>query len=191
MMLAMYLMIAPCGSVYSIDAWLRDRRAMKSNWLPGPDKSTLTTISTRVLQIHLCIVYLFGGISKLRGDMWWDGTALWFAAASYEYQSMDLTWIGRFPLLTALLTHATIFWETFYCGLVWPRGTRPWTLAMAVLVHAGIGLFLGMVTFGSMMIVANGAFVTPETTRRIFQACLRWIGRGSSSIEPRNARVHR
>jgi hypothetical protein len=43
--------------------------------------------------------------------------------------------------------------------LVWPRLTRPWILVIAFFVHAGIALFMGMITFGLMMLVANLAFV--------------------------------
>ena len=40
-------------------------------------------------------------------------------------------------------------------------------LGMAVAVHLGIGLCLGMWTFGLAMIIANLAFVSPETVRAI------------------------
>ena len=39
-------------------------------------------------------------------------------------------------------------------------------LAVAVGVHASIAVFLGMITFGSMMIFANGIFLSP----RLFQS---------------------
>lgn len=124
------------------------------------------TLATRLIQLHLCVIYFFGGLGKLRGGMWWDGTAMWFSAASYEYQSLDLTWIGYYPMLGAILTHITLFWEVTYFALVWPKQTRPFVLAIAVMVHAGIAIFLGMITFGWMMIVANLAFVEPAWLRR-------------------------
>ncbi len=180
MMLSMYLMLAPCGSVWSIDSWLNERlvgtttsdksqstpqvnsqRSILQWLLPSAHPSSMTTVATRLIQLHLCVVYLFGGISKLRGEMWWDGSAMWFSAVAYEYQSLDLTWIGNFPLLAATVTHATLFWEVFYVAAVWPKWTRPLVLMMAVMVHGGIALFLGMITFGFMMIVANFAFVEP------------------------------
>jgi hypothetical protein len=40
-------------------------------------------------------------------------------------------------------------------------------LGMAVIVHGGIALFLGMITFGCMMIVANMAFIEPEFFERL------------------------
>ncbi|HBE66783.1 MAG TPA: HTTM domain-containing protein [Planctomycetaceae bacterium] len=157
-MLTMYLIFSRCGDVWSVDA---RRDAQRSGAL-----SVGNNIATRLIQIHLCVVYLFGGLSKMRGEQWYDGSALWFTTVNYEYQSLDITWLGYSPFLVAALTTATIFWETFYCGLVWPRLTRPLALAMAVFVHAGIAIALGMVTFGFIMIVANYAFIPAETTHR-------------------------
>ena len=118
------LMVGACGDAYSLDRWLLMRRL--GGELPAPDpQSFLTNIAIRLLQIHMCVIYLFGGISKLRGEMWWDGSACWFAIANSEYQSWDVTWLIHWRWLIALLSHITIFWETFYPVLIWPRLTRP------------------------------------------------------------------
>ena len=172
MMLAMYLMLCPCGAVYSLDALWAQRLGRKEN---GASGSVAINISTRLIQLHLCIIYLFGGLSKMRGDFWWEGSAMWWSIVNYEYQSLNISWLGRSPFVIAALTHATIFWETFYAALIWPRLTRPLVLAMAVFVHGGIALALGMPTFGCMMIVANLAFVSPETIAG-------WVGWGASRL---------
>lgn len=180
-MLTMYLMLTPCGAIWSVDAWLRKRREDRlchesqesppptdqpnaiTKWLlPSARASVAANIGTRLLQLHLCIIYLFGGVSKMRGEMWWDGTALWFAVSNYEYQSLDMTWIASYPIAFAALTHLTIVWETFYCALVWPKLTRPFVIATAFAVHGGIALALGMITFGTTMIIANCIFIPPR-----------------------------
>lgn len=171
-MLSMYLMLSQCGSVWSLDAYLVSKR--QPSKVPQPAVSN--TIATRLIQLHLCVIYLFGGLSKMRGEMWYDGSALWFTVVNYEYQSLDLTWLGHSRITIATLTAATIFWETFYCGLVWPKLTRPLALGMAVLVHGGIAVGLGMVTFGTIMIVANLAFIPPPTTHRLIGAVGKRLG---------------
>jgi hypothetical protein len=157
-LLATYLAIAPCGAVYSLDR-LRLASGRKP---PDASRFVMTTIATRLIQIQMCVIYLFGGIGKMRGETWWDGSAVWLAAANLEYQSLSLTWLVHRPWLIALLTHVTVFWETFYPVLIWPRLTRPVFLAMAVAVHGGIALFLGMPTFGLVMLIGNLAFMPPE-----------------------------
>jgi len=178
--MAMYLMLSPCGSVFSLDAWLRRRwggAIDASRWrawlFPAPRPSVAANVATRLLQLHLCVIYLFGGLAKARGQTWWDGMAVWFSVSNYEYQSIDVTWLSRYPWLFAALSHLTLFWEIFYCAAVWPKRTRPLVLAMAVGVHGGIALFLGMITFGLMMIAANIIFVDPDWLRRL-------VGRGDA-----------
>ncbi|EMI42401.1 HTTM domain-containing protein [Rhodopirellula sp. SWK7] len=186
---AMYLAFAPCGAVFSLDAWLRRRfsagsesTSKKFKWLfPSDAPSASANVATRLLQIHLCVIYLFGGLAKARGQLWWDGTAMWYAIGNYEYQSLDVTFLAAYPRFFTALTHVTLFWEVFYCALVWPRWTRPITLAIAVAVHGGIALGLGMATFGLMMIAANGIFVSPLLIRR-------W--RGIEVPEPNMALAH-
>jgi len=167
--IATYLMIGASGAVWSVDHWLAARRGNTAS----PTPAVSTNIAIRLLQLHMCVIYLFGGISKMRGDLWWDGSALWFGFANLEYQSLDMTWTVHAPWLLALLTHITVFWETFYCALVWPRQTRPICLALAVGVHLSIGLCLGMWTFGLAMIIGNLAFVAPDTVR----AVVTWLSR--------------
>lgn len=184
-MIAMYLMVGPSGAVYSVDAWWKRRGSSER---PVVLPSYGANIAVRLLQVHLSIVYLFGGISKLKGTMWWDGSAVWFAVANYEYQSLDMTWLGAYPWFIAALTHLTVFWETFYPVLVWPRVTRPIMLGMAVCVHGGIALCLGMPTFGLAMIIANAAFLPPE----LVEKCVASFGGSGARVQtlpPRDSRT--
>jgi hypothetical protein len=79
-----------------------------------------------------------------------------------------MTWLANWPVLVALATHATVFWELSYWALVWNRFTRPLVLWMAFFVHGGIALVMGMITFGVGMIIANLAFLRPQTVHRWF-----------------------
>ncbi len=168
-MLAMYLMIGPSGGAWSLDRWLKSLRA--GTPLPPAPPSVAANIAIRLIQLHLCVIYLYAGMGKLMGPAWWNGTAMWQAIANLEYQSIDLTWMADWPRLLNLLTHVTVFWELFYCVLIWPRATRPIMLALAVPMHLGIALCLGMITFGLVMLIANLSFVSPEVFRTVFGRC--------------------
>src|SRR5439155_12797337 len=86
--IATYLMVGDSGGVWSMDRWLAGRR---EHWQDaGATQPRIdTNIAIRLLQLHMCVIYLFGGIHKMRGETWWDGSALWYAFASLEYQSID------------------------------------------------------------------------------------------------------
>lgn len=159
-MLAMYLMLGPSGAYFSVDRWLARRKAGGMLALPRPSISA--NIAVRLIQLHMCIIYLFSGLDKLQGLTWWDGTAIWQSVANYEYQSLDMTWLAGWPKLVSIITHVTVFWEVFYCVLVWNRLARPTVLALAVLVHGGIAISMGMMTFGLAMLIGNMAFLSPS-----------------------------
>jgi uncharacterized membrane protein YphA (DoxX/SURF4 family) len=180
MMLSMYLCVSRCGDAWSFDSKreVRDRVERKSEETPSASWSN--TFATRLIQFHLCVIYLFGGIGKMRGEMWWDGSAMWYSAAAYEYQSFSLLWIGTMPIVASIVTHITVFWELSYCATIWPRWLRPWTLGIAVFVHGGIALFLGMITFGTMMLVANLAFVEPTMVTKVIASIQRLKPRSTS-----------
>ncbi|NOY29102.1 MAG: HTTM domain-containing protein, partial [Planctomycetes bacterium] len=69
-MLALYLMLGPCGARYSLDRIRRLRRGNASPAMP----STSANIAIRLIQLHLCVIYLFSGLAKLLGENWQAGS---------------------------------------------------------------------------------------------------------------------
>jgi hypothetical protein len=163
-LLAMYLMVGPCGAAYSLDRWLARRRA--GEWRPA-EPSTSANLAIRLMQVHMCLVYLFSALGKLEGETWWGGQAIWRSIANLEYQSLDMTWLANHRWLINAMTHFTVFWELSYCVLVWPRLLRPLVIGAAVVTHLGIAIALGMKTFGLVMLIGNAAFVSPALVRRV------------------------
>ena len=163
-MLAMYLKLGGAGEAFSLDRWWQRRRYPQRVL---PNLSTAANVSVRLIQVHMCIIYLFAGTGKLAGETWWDGTAIWGAVANSEYQSLDMTWLAAYPLLVSLLTQVSLAWELSYCVLVWPRLTRPIVVALAIPLHLGIAICMGMVTFGLAMLIGNLAFVSPWVIREL------------------------
>ena len=54
--------------------------------------------------------------------------------------------------------------------LIWNRHLRWVMICGSVLLHTGIGLFMGLVTFSLMMLAMLLAFVPPEVVRRTLAA---------------------
>lgn len=202
--LLLYLMIGPSGAALSVDRllakwWSMNRARVIGRWrafwkkppieiAQGPVPSTLPEASIsanfamRLLQVHVCIVYLAAGLSKLLGPAWWNGTAVWGVIANYEFAPMRyeiynriLRVLGQNQLVFAIILtgagYFTLAFEIGYAFLIWRPATRWLILSMAVLFHASIFLFMGLKTFSLMMIVMNMAFLKPEEARRI----IRWF----------------
>src|SRR6266566_8974597 len=65
-----YLMLSPLPDRYSFDWRLRKSRSRDPQ---------LLGFWRRVLQLHLCVIYFFSGLTKCLGTGWWDGSNVWRA----------------------------------------------------------------------------------------------------------------
>ena len=71
--------------------------------------SARANLALRLINVHMCVIYFFAGISKLQGEAWWTGEAMWRAFSNLEYQSIDMTWLAWHPWLLNLVTHICLF----------------------------------------------------------------------------------
>jgi hypothetical protein len=158
-----YLVWSPSGAALSLDRALgRVER--------GPSPSA--RLALRVVQLHLCVVYLTGGVAKARSPDWWNGDAIWRAVMTPEYRhfGFDFSWLATHPGFAIGAGWAVLAVEIGYAALIWPRRTRrAWVLCTAAL-HLGIALFMGLTVFGAVMIVltatAFGVGAEPRGGRR-------------------------
>jgi hypothetical protein len=181
-MLTLYLAIGPSGQALSVDRWLAVRRGLAP--ADGPMPGAGANLALRLINVHMCVIYLFAGVSKLMGEVWWNGEAMWLAFANYEYQSLDMTWLAWHPWLVNLMTHVSVIWELSFCALIWRPRIRPLVLAVAVILHMGIGACLGMWTFGLIMLVGCASFLPTDGVRRLVDSFTRNGRRATPAASP-------
>jgi hypothetical protein len=129
----------------------------------------------RVMQVHLCVIYLAAGLDKARGSPWWNGEAIWQAVSQPSFATFDLSWLSSHPWIPMLAGWATLVVELGYAVLIWPRRTRTLWFIAALGLHVGIGLFMGLVFFSSMMILLSGClFLIPEEVAEYSAAAKSW-----------------
>lgn len=143
-----YCIWMPVGRTLSLDA---------TAGRAGEDPSVLARVSLRVLQIHLCVVYLSSGIEKATGVQWWNGEAIWRSMMRPDMNMLDVTWLPSVPWLAMALCWGTLAVEIGYAFLVWPRRTRKWMALATLGLHAGIAVGLGLVSFALVMMVLTGS----------------------------------
>jgi hypothetical protein len=148
-----YLMLSPMPDRYALDH--RRLRSMK----PDPE---LSGFLRRVLQIHVCIIYLFGGLTKCIGSGWWNGDSIWRALTSPPYNLVSpqllLTW--KFLLPSLGITVCLI--ETAFPIFIWFKPTRLLWLGLVCGMHLAIGLTMGLHLFSLIMIILNLAAFGPD-----------------------------
>jgi hypothetical protein len=187
---ALYLAIGPSGAALSLDRlWQLKQEARDSAGGGKPSTrlpilpSARANLALRLMQVHLCVIYIFACQSKLQGESWWNGQAIWQAVSNLEYQSTDLTWLAWYPWLVNILTHGTVLWEMTFWALVWRPLCRPIVLLIGVAIHLGIGAFMGMWTFGLSMIFLYVAFVPATTIHAVLRTVSGLFMRRSRPLE--------
>jgi hypothetical protein len=142
-----YCMIMPVSSMFSIDSYVKPM-AKDNEW---------NTLSIRVLQLHLCIVYIASGAEKAMGAQWWNGEAIWQTLMQGQFARFDMHWLAQYPLLAKCIGWSTLLIETGYpLFMFWPR-TRPYGYVSVVLLHLSIAVFMGLQLFATIMIIFNTA----------------------------------
>lgn len=183
-MLTFYLMLTPAGVSLSLDALRRhDKGTRLLNWQAN--------VGIRLIQIHTSVIYLCAGLAKLQGARWWDGTAVWSVMMMQEFAPFDLSWLGHLGDMPCMVISnvgvmLTLVMEISFCFLIWNTKVRPILLMMALVMHAGIGMFMGMGAFGAVMLTGCMSFVSPGEVRRWIEFC---IVRGRRLIATRPANV--
>jgi len=150
------------GLFYLTIAPLPDSAALDAQWrgiLPG--NSTLQGLHRRVLQLHICVIYFFGGISKCAGRGWWNGISLWRALTRAPFDIVPPEILIRASFILTLAGILVCVMEASYAIFIWPRNTRFIWFAGVLGMHVGIGLMMGMYLFASVMIVLNLAAFGP------------------------------
>jgi len=181
-MLTLYLAIGPSGQALSLDRLIARRWRGSAASRPAP--SARANLALRLINVHMCVIYFFAGISKLQGEAWWTGEAMWRAFSNLEYQSIDMTWLAWHPRLLNLVTHLSVLWEIFFCVLIWRPHLRPLMLAGAVVLHVGIGACLGMWTFGLIMLVGCASFLPHQAVRDLVAALSPGRSRPRTALMP-------
>ena len=165
-MVLLYLCLAPCGARFSIDAWLARRRTTAISEPPVAGLSTMTTIATRLIQVHLALLVAMMGFSQLGGEPWWNGSGIWWLMARPESRLVDFTGLYASPMLIDAWTHLIVLFELSFPMLIWIRLARPMLLALAAVVWGSLALVTGDIPFALTLMIASLAFVSPDVFAR-------------------------
>lgn len=152
-----YLMIAPLPDRWALDARRQSQRK------PGPH---LIGFHRRILQIHLCFIYFFGGLTKCLGAGWWDGSNMWRALTSPPFDLVPIRLVASWSAVLPILGISVCLAETSYALLIWPRWSRRVVLGGICAMHIAIGLLMGMYLFALIMLVLNIAAFGVSDHRR-------------------------
>ncbi|WP_165368279.1 HTTM domain-containing protein [Phytoactinopolyspora endophytica] len=182
-----YMCFADLSGRWSLDARRRAKQAA-GEWhspfrLPiWPElRENVTKVATLLHNLALlavatqvCIIYVASAMYKIQGDLWQDGTGIYYPLQIGMYAP----WPALSDLLTSnalgvmLATYFSVFIQLFFPLMLLRRTTRVLALLGVTAMHAGIGVFMGLPFFSLFIMAADAVFIR-DTTYEGFQRWLR------------------
>jgi len=180
MITSFFMMLAPCGAAFSLDA----RRAARVRGTAA--EPLILPWAQRLIQIQLCVIYFVTAFLKCGGQTWLSGTSLHYVIHNHEVGQFNLEWLAAHTLLINLMAHAALMIEFSLAFLLWFRPTRRWVALLGVLLHVGIWPMVNVPLFGEQMTALYILFLAPDELRAlgsIFRPSY-WLGRkGTTSAK--------
>jgi hypothetical protein len=170
-LIALFLVLMPCGASWAVDAWLWRRRVQGSGFRvqeisgKGQENSYLRPAwGLRLLQIQMAVIFFSAGLHKIGTEPWFDGTALYYVSRLDDYfgKFPVPTWVFDTPWLVALLTWGVVLGELLVPVFVWFRETRRTALVVAVLFHLANEWTMHLFLFHWIMLAGWLSFLEPS-----------------------------
>jgi hypothetical protein len=138
-----YLMLSPCGAVWTLPRWLRGHRRGIVYVPAWP---------LRLLFVQLATLYCINGMYKMASSEWSSGVLMHYVMANLGWTRMSYAMVPIPLALLQLQTWTVLFWEFSFPLLVLLPVTRKPTLILGILFHLGTGLLLQLGPFPFYMI---------------------------------------
>ena len=149
------LVVGSSGEYFSVDAIVHKRLG----WSISRPR-VRTRIAVGLLQVHAAVISLAALIAQLKGDVWWNGTAVWWIATRKTGQVVDMTGLlSQSEYLCNVLTHGVIGWEACVAVGLW------FTLSQKIVARAGLVIWptVGFLTGCPLWGVAMATLTIPLT----------------------------
>ena len=142
-----FLIFARTDGVFSLPfvvrRWFFSQASSDSQPRPG----LVPAWPQRILQLQLCVLYLTAGIWKVTGPTWRNGTAVGLVLQLGEFQRFPIPDFFMTPVMSQLMTYATLAFELGFPVLIWIPKLRLPVLLAGLAFHAGLDWVMNVQLF--------------------------------------------
>jgi hypothetical protein len=180
-LMAIYLAFTACGRRWSLDSWWHRRHPNRADQDTAPavgPAGTLTgwqqaalvrrglvtvlhNCAMLVIAVEMCFVYGTAGLFKVQGNLWQNGTALYYVMHLDYFRAWpalsDFVGSHLFPI--TIVSYLTVLVQILFPVALFTRKLKYGFLVMLLGMHLGIMVLLGLPIFSAAMIVGDAVFL--------------------------------
>lgn len=141
--ISFYLMLAPCGHAWAIDAVGKSQGLLVPVW------------PLRLIQCQISLIYFVSGWVKFHSPEWQDGTVLQYVLIHPHYSRWDGWELIRHhgsQVVLMGISELIRWWELFFPVLLIYPLTRKASVAMGIFFHLGLALSMNLRWFPLVML---------------------------------------
>lgn len=163
MILGLVLLLTRCYDRLNLRSWLSSTAAAPR---VGPVATIAHNTGVLLIAAQICVVYLMAGLYKVQGQLWQDGTALYYILRTPEFHWPGVTeHVFAFEWFLVIGAYATVWLSIYFPLMVLvPRLRLPAVLLMSGF-HLSIAVLMGLTSFALIMIACDLVFVNRHVER--------------------------
>jgi predicted DCC family thiol-disulfide oxidoreductase YuxK len=147
----LFLILVNTGAYFSLKS-PRPADATLSPTTSHQVAAVIHNFGVLLILAQLSMLYMSTGLYKAMGELWQNGTALYYILRVEEFSWPGVAdFVFRSPYFVVLGTYGTVLFEILFFPLLFNRWTRYALIVVGGVFHLGITLFMGLVTFGWSM----------------------------------------
>ncbi|WP_042227893.1 DCC1-like thiol-disulfide oxidoreductase family protein [Paenibacillus popilliae] len=124
--------------------------------------------------IQLCFVYFISALYQIMGELWQNGTAMYYIAQVDEFSRPILRdMVDSYLWAIILFTYASIIMKIAFPFTIMNKIVKPFMVGGMVAFHLGIGIGMGLLTFSLIMIVMEFLVFTDEEYKNMYRSAIR------------------
>ncbi len=134
-----------------------------------PALAVIHNVGILVILLQLTYLYTSTGLYKAAGELWQNGTALYYILRVDEFSWPGMAeFIFRNPYLTVAGTYATVLFEVLFVTHIFNRWARYLIILAGVSFHLGTIFMMGLVSFGWGMLSVYPILVKDDEYHAIY-----------------------
>lgn len=147
-----------------------------------PKKPRLQSICEKIrslalltAQLQVSLMYFIAGTSKLKGQLWPNGTALYYTLSNDELTLAVVKNLLKtaHPFFLVVPDYLILFYQIGFIFLIWNKGARGALLRVGLLFHISIALIMGLTYFGLALCCIYIVFLEPAKAQTLWKKILR------------------
>jgi len=160
----MFVALSNAGDAFSLDNLIK---SFRQDWRVTGFRPPLSAPwAQRLIQVQLAIAYAHAWATKLNGETWENGTAVYYASRYDDIMRFPLPFLLDNMWSIRILTWGTLVAEFLLFTLIWWRPARYWIILLGIGLHLGIEYTMNLPIFEWLFIATYLTYIYPEDLSR-------------------------